>query len=69
MEKKLNKILIFIITYKASYRVKKVFKEIPFKKLNKYKIYTLISDDASDDETIKYIKEIYANRLIAFKFA
>ena len=59
MEKKLNKILIFIITYKASYRVKKVFKEIPFKKLNKYKIYTLISDDASDDETIKYIKEIY----------
>ncbi len=53
-----DKILIFIITYKASYLVKKVAQKIPFRYLkNKnYKIY--ISDDDSKDDTIKYIGEI-----------
>ena len=53
-----DKILIFIITYKASYRVKKVVQKIPFKYFRKrdYKVY--ISDDDSKDDTIKYIKQI-----------
>jgi len=55
---KKKKILIFIISYKASHRVRDVFKKIPFKKLSKYKVYTLISDDKSGDDTFKYIKKI-----------
>ena len=53
-----DKILIFIITYKASYRVKKVVQKIPFKyfKNKNYKI--LISDDDSRDDTLEYIKKI-----------
>ena len=52
------KILIFIITYKASYRVKKVVQKIPFRYFrNKdFKIY--ISDDDSRDDTIDYINDI-----------
>ncbi len=53
-----KKILIFIISYKASHRVRDVFKKIPFRKLKKYNIHTLISDDKSDDDTSFYIKEI-----------
>ena len=52
------KILLFIITYKASYRVIKVINEIPrnyFKKFN-YKI--LISDDSSNDNTVKHMINI-----------
>jgi glycosyltransferase involved in cell wall biosynthesis len=55
------KILLFIITYKASHRVAEVVKEIPiyyFKNFN-YKI--LISDDMSQDSTIRYIKRIQQN--------
>ena len=53
-----DKILIFIITYKASYRVKKVVQKIPFRyfKNKNFKIY--ISDDDSKDDTINYIKQI-----------
>ncbi len=53
-----DKILIFIITYKASFRVKKVVQKIPFKyfKNKNFKIY--ISDDDSNDDTINYIKQI-----------
>ena len=53
-----DKILIFIITYKASFRVKKVIQKIPFKyfKDKNFKIY--ISDDDSKDDTIHYIKQI-----------
>lgn len=53
-----DKILIFIITYKASYRVKKVVQKIPFGyfKNKNFKIY--ISDDDSKDDTINYIKQI-----------
>ena len=55
---KKKKILIFIISYKASHRVRDVFKKIPFKKLSKYQVHTLISDDKSGDDTFKYIKKI-----------
>ena len=53
-----DKILIFIITYKASSLVEKVMQKIPFRYLkNKnYKIY--ISDDDSNDDTINYIEKI-----------
>ncbi len=52
------KILLFIVTYKASYRIKKVIQEIPFKYLNKYNYKILISDDSSNDNTLNYIKNI-----------
>ena len=54
-----KKILIFIITYKASYRLKKIFNLIEFKKLKKYNLQILISDDNSKDDTIEIAKEIY----------
>jgi len=64
-----KKILIFIITYKASFRLLKVYKSIPFKKLKKYKINVLISDDKSDDDTIKYARKIYSkNKNIKLNF-
>ena len=53
-----KKILIFVISYKASFRLKNVFNKIPFKKLKKYSIHVLISDDASKDDTILYAKKI-----------
>ena len=63
-----DKILIFIITYKASYRVKKVVQKIPFRyfKNKNFKIY--ISDDDSKDDTINYIKQIkkkYKSKVLA----
>ena len=50
-------ILIFIITYFASYRLNKVYKKIPFKKilLRNLKAKVLISDDKSSDDTTKKI--------------
>tara|TARA_Y100000741_G_scaffold343744_1_gene307792 strand:+ start:128 stop:892 length:765 start_codon:yes stop_codon:yes gene_type:complete len=56
-----KKILIFIITYKASFRLRDVFNKIPFKKLNNYKVSTLISDDASKDNTILFANKILRN--------
>ena len=50
------KILLFIVTYKASYRVVKVIDEIPKKYFAKYNYKILISDDSSNDSTIKYMK-------------
>ncbi len=63
-----DKILIFIITYRASYRVKNVVQKIPFRyfKNKNFKIY--ISDDDSRDETIDFIKQIqkkYKSKVIA----
>ena len=64
-----KKILIFIITYKASYRLLDVYNKIPFKKLKKYKINVLISDDKSEDDTIKYARKIYSkNKNIKLNF-
>jgi hypothetical protein len=64
-----KKILIFIITYKASFRLLDVYNNIPFKKLKKYKINILISDDDSRDDTIKYAHKIYSkNKNIKLNF-
>ena len=52
------KILLFIVTYKASYRIRKVINEIPFKYLSRYNYKILISDDCSNDNTLQYINEI-----------
>jgi len=63
------KILVFIITYKASYRIKKVVSEIPFSYLNKYNYKILISDDCSKDDTvynIVYIKNKIKNVITNF---
>jgi len=57
-KKNKKKILIFIISYKASFRILNVYKKIPFKNLKKYSIKLLLSDDASEDNTIKYAKKI-----------
>ena len=54
-----KKILIFIITYQASYRLKKVFDSIELKKLKNYKIKILISDDNSKEDTLEVAKKIY----------
>ena len=52
------KILVFIITYKASFRVLDLVKKIPFKyiKTHNYTIYA--SDDASGDNTYLYLKRL-----------
>ena len=63
-----DKILIFIITYKASFRVLDVIKKIPFKYLKNKNYKILISDDDSRDNTIEFIKKIkkkYSNKIIA----
>lgn len=52
------KILVFIITYKASFRIRQVIKELPRKFLNNFNYKILISDDFSNDETINHINEI-----------
>jgi hypothetical protein len=64
-----KKILIFIITYYASYRLKKTFDLIPFKKLRNYQIKVLISDDNSTDDTKEIAKKISVRnkKLIFFK--
>jgi GT2 family glycosyltransferase len=64
-------ILIFIITYFASYRLEKVYKKIPFKKifLKNFRVKVLISDDQSTDDTIKIAKKIsYKNNNIILNF-
>ena len=61
--KKKKKILIFIISYKASYRILDVYNQIPFKKLKRFEISVLVSDDCSNDDTAKYIKKINKNKI------
>ena len=53
-----KKILIFIVTYHASFRILTVLNKI--KKINKKKdnFKILISDDCSKDDTIDYINKI-----------
>ena len=53
-----NKILIFIITYNASYRVLDVIKKIPFEYLKDSYFEVFISDDKSNDDTIMYINKV-----------
>ena len=59
-----KKILIFLTTYYASHRLKKIFDLIPLKKFKNYKIKILISDDNSKgynskDDTLEVAKKIY----------
>ena len=62
-----KKILIFIITYHASFRLKKVFDLIQFKKLKNYRVKILISEDNSKDDTLEVAKKIYKkNRSLVF---
>ncbi len=61
------KILVFIISYKASHRVLNAFNEIPFKKLKRFQLKVMISDDFSQDNTISFAKKIkkkYKNLII-----
>ena len=53
-----HKLLIFIITYKASFRILEVFKKLPFSYLKQYDYSIYISDDASNDNTIQYVKQL-----------
>ena len=56
------KVLIFIITYKASFRVLNLIKKIPLNYLNKNTNYNiLISDDNSEDDTIDFIHQVKKN--------
>ena len=62
-----DKILIFIITYKASFRVLDVIRKIPFQYLKNKNYKILISDDDSRDNTIEFIKKIkkkYSSKII-----
>lgn len=63
------KILIFIITYNASFRINKIIDEMPIPFLKNYNFKILISDDHSNDDTqnlsIK-IKKKYKNILLNF---
>tara|TARA_B100000963_G_scaffold357187_1_gene378798 strand:+ start:615 stop:1340 length:726 start_codon:yes stop_codon:yes gene_type:complete len=62
-----DKILIFIITYKASFRVLDVIKKIPFRYLKNKNYKILISDDDSRDDTIEFIKKIkkkYSSKIV-----
>lgn len=52
------KILIFIITYKASYRVIDLIKKIPINYLKKHDFHLYISDDFSNDDTVTHINKI-----------
>ena len=52
------KILIFIITYKASYRVYDLYKKIPLNFLKNFNYFIYASDDLSKDNTIKYLLKI-----------
>ena len=56
------KVLIFVITYKASFRVLNIIKKIPLNYLNKNTNYNiLISDDNSEDDTIDFIYQAKKN--------
>jgi len=58
-----KKLLIFVVTYKASFRILNLINKIPFNKLSNYNYQIYISDDNSDDNTsLKYIN------LAKFKF-
>jgi len=51
-----KKLLIFIVTYKASFRVFNLVNKIPFNKLANFNYQIYISDDNSDDKiSLKYL--------------
>ena len=59
-----NKLLVFIVTYNSSFRLKVILNKL--KKIRKHTSFDiLISDDCSNDDTIKYFpkinKHVYTN--------
>ena len=62
-----KKILIFIVTYKASFRLLNLIQKIPYKKLSKYNYTIYISDDHSEDlvsfKYIKHVKNQYGSKI------
>ena len=65
------KILILIKTYKASFRVNNILKEMPYKYLKKFNYKILLSDDCSNDDTKDFIIKIknkYKNKNIITNF-
>ena len=64
----MKKILIFVICYRTSSRVLKVFKKIKSIKNKKFKLRILISDNNSPDDTITYIKKIQNTNKIFVNF-
>jgi glycosyltransferase involved in cell wall biosynthesis len=52
------KILIFIITFKASFRVIDLVKKLPINYLKKHDFQIYVSDDCSNDDTVNYIDKI-----------
>ena len=55
---KKKKVLIFILCYKASFRLLEVFNQIPFNRNKDFDLSVLISDDNSKDDTLHYAKKI-----------
>lgn len=55
---KKKRVLIFIITFQASYRLLDVYKKISLTKNKNFKCSVLISDDHSRDNTFEYAKKI-----------
>ena len=52
-----KKILVFIVTYKSSKKIKNIFDKIS--KIKDFKFYDIyISDDNSPDDTVNYLKKI-----------
>ena len=55
-----NKLLVFIVTYNSSFRLKIILNKL--KKIRKHTSFDiLISDDRSNDDTIKYFPRINKN--------
>ena len=59
---KKKKVLIFILCYKASFRLLEVFNKIPFNKNKDFNLSVLISDDNSNDDTLNYAKKIKSTK-------
>ena len=53
-----RKILIFIVSYRTSFRLMSIIKKLKKSRKNNNLYKILISDDNSTDDTIDYIKKI-----------
>ncbi len=62
-----KKILIFIVTYKASFRLLNLIQKIPYRNLSNYNYTIYISDDHSEDlisfKYIRLVKNRYGSRI------
>ena len=62
-----NKLLIFIVAYKAEKTIENVISRIPFKLNNDFELEVLIIDDFSNDSTIFESQRIKKSKLYPFK--